>query len=198
MWKNKFSLLIIIQFLLCATINATSNCFLKVDTSTPDSCTSTQDKIELIRFEVIDKQLDSILLNTTKYIKKRTGICFYMTFVKRDSLIYFEIFEDYQNHYLFDIKKKKRHPLPNIDYMIYGFISYNDVPCYIVLYSGCFMPSTDDLNNFFYNSVDKRIITEEDGVLHFFYENPMWLYVFQNGNIKLIKSANDKGFFTNP
>jgi hypothetical protein len=199
MKKNK-GLLCIVFVCLCVkmSVNATTHAILEVDSSKIIQQTYEKDTISLYYLCPINNQIDTILSKTAKNIRRGSGMCFYMTFMKRDSVMHFEIFEDYLNHYLFDIKRHKNPLTQNKNYTIYGFTKYNDVIFYVLLYSGILQPEKEDLNRLFYNTTEKKIITEEHSDLRFFYENPMWLYRINKQDIKLIKSANDKGFFSNP
>ncbi|PXV59421.1 hypothetical protein CLV62_13642 [Dysgonomonas alginatilytica] len=157
-----------------------------------------QDTIVLEQVVLVNNQLDSILKNTTKFSRKDFELYFYITFMKRDDDLYFEILEDYPNHYLFEIKKKAYSLHQRESPKIYGYLKYKDWDFYILVYPTLCNPEDKYLDNFIYKTGNKLIIKKKDQDYPFVQENPMWLYQYLEGNIQLIKSINDKGFFTNP
>lgn len=173
-----------------------------VHVSTPDSVLRVefkhQDTIVLEQALLVNDQLDSILNNITKFLRKDSELYFYITFMKRDDDLYFEILEDYPNNYLFEIKGKGDSLHQRKSPKIYGCLKYKDWDFYILVYSTPCNPEDKYLDNFIYKTGNKLIIKKKLEDYPFVQENPMWLYQYLEGNIQLIKSINDKFFFTNP
>lgn len=147
-------------------------------------------KVVLEQVILINNQLDSILNNTTKSLAKASELCFYITFMKCDNNFYFEIFEDYPNDYLFRVMKGSN--------KIYGHLKYKDWDFYILMYPEPCKPQDKDINSFVRKTGNRVIIEKKEQDFPFIQENPMWLYQYLDGNLVLVKSINDKGFYTNP
>jgi hypothetical protein len=156
-----------------------------------------RDSIKLNWIAIIHPQLDSMLMKITNGLKKDSNLCFYITFMRYGGKFYIEIFEDYPNNYLFDIKNKKDFLSQRLARKIYGYVKCNDIDIYLLLFPAPYEPDKETLDNLM-EAKDMIVIYRNDEKYHFVQENPMWLYEYFDGNINLIKSVNDKGFFTSP
>lgn len=157
-----------------------------------------QESISLSQCVIVHSQLDSALIKITNGLKKESNLCFYITFMKYDDKFYIEIFEDYPNYYLFDIRNKSNCLFQRLNRKIYGYIKYSDIDIYLLLFPTPNEPDKETLDKIIYKTEDKITIYRKPEEYHFVQENPMWLYEYFDGYINLLKSVNDKGFFTNP
>lgn len=156
------------------------------------------ESINLDQTVIVSSQLDSILNRITTGLKKESNLCFYITFMKYDDKLYIEIFEDYPNNYLFDIKNNRDSLSQRLNRLIYGYVKFNDIDVYLLLFPASFEPNKETLDSLICKTEDKIAIYRKPKEFHFLQENPMWLYEYSGRDINLIKSVNDKGFFTNP
>lgn len=157
-----------------------------------------RESISLNRTIIVHSQLDLVLKKITDGLKEDSNLCFYITFMKNEDKLYFEIFEDYPNDYLFDIRNDGGTLSQRLNRKIYGYVKYNNIDIYLLLFPTSCEPTKDILENLICKTKDRIVIYRKPKEYHFVQENPMWLYEYFEGDIKLIKSVNDKGFFTNP
>lgn len=157
-----------------------------------------KESINLNRTIIVHPQLDSVLKEITDGLKENSNLCFYITFMKNEDKLYFEIFEDYPNDYLFNIRNGGGALSQRLNCKIYGYVKYNNIDIYLLLVPGSYEPTKDILQNLICKTKDRIVIYRKPKEYHFVQENPMWLYEYSKGDINLINSVNDKGFFTNP
>ncbi len=154
--------------------------------------------IDLDKVVIIHPQLDSILIKMTKGLGRESNLCFYITIMKYEDRLYLEIFEDYPNNYLFEINNKGDSLFQRLNRNIYGYAKYNNIDIYLLLYSNSYRPNEETLGNLICKTKEQITISQKPKDFYFTQENPMWLYEYFDGNINLIESVNDKGFFSNP
>jgi len=158
-----------------------------------------KDSIELDSLVLINKQLDSIIYKTTEYLKEETKMGFSITLMRQKDNLYLEIIEGVSNNNLFNYKAIKSQK----GYLwggnkIYGYFKYKDWDFFVIENKPPNNPTVDDLNIFFDKTKEKKIVFEEKNESLYMFENPMWLYQHLTDRLVLLKSVNDKGFFTNP
>lgn len=157
------------------------------------------DSVVLDKLIVIDNRIDSILFNTTKYLKKTSTISFYMVFFEYENKLYFEITGYTPKNEFLEFKRNKG----SIGYLrdgvdIYGCLEYNKYDFYILISPLPYALKKDNLKSFFRDAEEKKIIKEKEESDLFIQENPMWVYEITDKGIVLLKSINDKGYFSNP
>ena len=158
-----------------------------------------KESIELDSLALINVQLDSILYKTTEYLKEGTKMGFSITLMRQGDDLYLEIIKGVSNSNLFSykaIKSPKGYLWGNNK--IYGYFKYKDWDFYVVENKPPNNPTGDDFNIFFDKVSVKKIIFEEKNELPYMFENPMWVYQYLSDRLVLLKSVNDKGFFTKP
>jgi len=153
--------------------------------------------IKLDNFILINMDLDSILCKITDYLK--TKAMFFITLMRQGDDLYLEIIKCFSNSDLFDYYKEIKSAEGYFwDRKIYGYFKYKDCNFVVFEYAPPNNPTVDDFNLFFSKTSEKKIIFEEKNDLLYLYENPMWLYQYLSDRLVLLRSTNDKGFYTNP
>lgn len=157
------------------------------------------DSIILDKVIIVNDQLDSILLNTTQYLKEGAMISFYMVFFEHDNKIYFEITGYTPKNEFLEFKKKRisnGYLREGVD--VYGYLEYNKHDLYILISPSPHNVKEENIKSFFKKTEEKKVIKEKNEDEIFIYKNPLWLYEYTDKRIILLKSINDKGYFTNP
>jgi len=161
--------------------------------------TNIKDSLVLDSLILINYELDSILYKTTRYLKETGTIGFSITLMRHLDTLYLEIIGGISNSYLFNYKVTKS-PKGYLwgGNKIYGYFKYKDWDFFVIEYTSPNNPTVDDFNVFFDKTEEKKVIFEEKNELPYLFENPIWVYQYLTDRLVLLKSVNDKGFFTNP